>query len=250
MPSSRVPLGRVGTDGAAGRGWRRYLPVASLVVFLALWNNVVVPQVPGPADISVVVNVAAAVVLLVGARACGVSWTELGLSRRRLPAGLRWGGAAFALVAGGYGLMLAVPVLRPLLVDARIAGLDPAEIAHKVLVRIPLGTVLWEEIAFRGVLLAALLRVLPVRPAVGVAAAVFGIWHIRPTLSGLAANDLVDGPVLTALAVVAVCLATAAAGVLFSWLRLRSGSLAAPVLLHLATNTLGTLAGAAANRLG
>jgi membrane protease YdiL (CAAX protease family) len=45
------------------------------------------------------------------------------------------------------------------------------------------------------------------------------------------------------------CLATAAAGVLFSWLRLRSGSLLAPGLLHVATNSMGTLAAAAALRL-
>jgi membrane protease YdiL (CAAX protease family) len=38
--------------------------------------------------------------------------------------------------------------------------------------------------------------------------------------------------------------------VLFAWLRVRSGSLLAPVLLHLATNALGTLAAAAAHRLG
>jgi membrane protease YdiL (CAAX protease family) len=42
---------------------------------------------------------------------------------------------------------------------------------------------------------------------------------------------------------------TAAAGVLFTVLRLRSGSLLAPVLLHLATNSLGTPAVAAALRL-
>jgi uncharacterized protein len=117
-------------------------------------------------------------------------------------------------------------------------------------VRVPFGTVLWEEIAFRGVLLAALLRILPVRTAVAAAAVVFGIWHIRPTLGALAANDLADGPVLRLLAVLLACTGTAAAGVLFSWLRLRSGSLVAPVLLHLATNTLGTLAGAAASRIG
>jgi uncharacterized protein len=48
---------------------------------------------------------------------------------------------------------------------------------------------------------------------------------------------------------VLACLATAAAGVLFAWLRLRSGSLLAPVLLHLATNSVGLLAAAAAVRL-
>jgi membrane protease YdiL (CAAX protease family) len=237
-------------DGAAAHGWRRLLFVAALLVFLALWNNLLVARVPGPGDSYVVVNCVATVGLLVVARAWGLSWAELGLSWQRVPAGLRWGGASFALVAAGYALVLAVPLLRPLLVDARVADLEPGEITDKVLVRIPLGTVLWEEVAFRGVLLAALLRLLPVRSAVTVAAVAFGIWHIRPTLSGLAANDLVDGPVLRALAVLLACIGTAAAGVLFSWLRLRSGSLIAPMLLHLAANSLGTLAGAAASRLG
>lgn len=42
--------------------------------------------------------------------------------------------------------------------------------------------------------------------------------------------------------------ATTAAGVLLSWLRTRSGSLAAPVLLHLAANCTGPLASCAIAR--
>jgi membrane protease YdiL (CAAX protease family) len=131
-----------------------------------------------------------------------------------------------------------------------VAGLDGGEIAARVLVRIPVGTVLWEEVAFRGVLLAALLRVTSPRAAVVTSSAVFGLWHVRPTVGAVAANDLPGGPVALAAAVALGCLATAAAGVLFVALRQRSGSLLAPVLLHLATNTLGLLAAAAAHRLG
>jgi membrane protease YdiL (CAAX protease family) len=171
------------------------------------------------------------------------------VGRRRLPVGLRWGGACFGLVAVGCATALAVPALRPLLTDARVGGMDGAEIAYQVLVRVPFGTVLWEEVAFRGVLLAALTRLISLPAATAASSAVFGIWHIRPTLSGLAANDLVDGPVVTGAAVLLACVGTAAAGVLLTGLRLRSGSLLAPVLLHLATNSLGTLAAAAAPRL-
>jgi membrane protease YdiL (CAAX protease family) len=56
----------------------------------------------------------------------------------------------------------------------------------------------------------------------------------------------VNGPFLTTAAVLVACLASAAAGVVFTLLRLRSGSLIAPMLLHLATNSLGLLAAAAA----
>jgi membrane protease YdiL (CAAX protease family) len=220
-----------------------------LVAVLAAWNNLVVPRLPGYPGSYVVVNVVAAAALPAAARAAGLGWDELGLARRRVPAGLRWGGTALVLVAGGYAVALVVPALRPLLTDARIGGLEGAEVAYQVLVRIPLGTVLWEEIAFRGVLLAAFARLLSLPAATAASSAVFGIWHIRPTLGALAANDLVHGPVTTAAAVLLACLGTAAAGVLFTWLRLRSGSLLAPVLLHLATNSFGTLAAAAAFRL-
>lgn len=222
---------------------------AALVVALLAWNNVVIARVPRAPGSYVVANLAAAGGLLAAARASGSSWAELGLARRSVPAGLRWGGAAFVLVGAGYAVALALPAVRPLLADARVAGAGAGEIAGTVFVRIPLGTVLWEEVAFRGVLFAALTRVLPVRPATVLAAVVFGLWHIRPTLGGLDANGLVDGPLARTAAVALGCAGTAAAGVLFSWLRLRSGSLLAPALLHLATNSLGTLAAVVAHRL-
>jgi membrane protease YdiL (CAAX protease family) len=217
----------------------------SVVLVLTVWNNLVVVRFPP--GWYVPVNLAATAALLGAARRSGLSWAQLGFARNRAGAGLRWGGGAFAAVAAGLAVPLAVPGLRPLLTDARVAELDAAGVAGQLLVRIPVGTVLWEEVAFRGVLLAALARVLPLRTAVLGAAALFGVWHVRPTRSALAANDLVDGPLPTALAVTAGCLATAVAGLVFAWLRLRSGSLLAPVLLHLATNDLGLVAAVAAS---
>jgi membrane protease YdiL (CAAX protease family) len=203
--------------------------------------------VPGYPGSSVAANLAATGALLAAARTEGLSWGDVGFARHRLGAGARWGGACFALVAAGYAAALAVPGLRPLLTDGRVAGLNGGAIAHQVLVRIPLGTVLWEEVACRGVLLAALTRLVSTRAATAMAAVVLGIWHVRPTLSAVAANDLPGGPVSQAVAVVLGVLFTGVAGLLFAWLRLRSGSLAAPILLHLATNTLGTLAAYAAH---
>jgi uncharacterized protein len=215
---------------------------------LAVWNNLVVPRLPAVPGSYVAANAVAAGVVLGAARRTGLTWTDLGLDRRALPCGLRWGGACATVVGAGFASALAVPALRPLLADARAAGRDAADLAYDALVRIPVGTVLWEEVAFRGVLLAALARLLPRRTAVAGSSLLFGVWHIRPTVEGLAANGLVHGPVGAAAVVALGCLATAAAGVLFAALRLGSGSLLAPVLLHLATNVLGLLAAAAANR--
>lgn len=232
-------------------GGRRAVAFAgAILILLGAWNNLVVTRLPGYPTSYPVANVAAAGVLLAAARATGLTWEELGLARRRLLAGAQWGGVSLALVAAGYVAALALPAVRPLLADARVAGLDGGEVAYQVLVRIPFGTVLWEEAAFRGVLLAALARVLSLRAAIAVSAVVFGVWHVRPTLSALAINHLADGPLLIGLAVLLAVLATAAGGVVLTWLRLRSGSLLAPALLHLATNSVGTLAAAAAHRLG
>ena len=166
----------------------------ALVVVLAVWNNLVVTRLPGYPASYVVVNMAAAGALLAAARWAGLTWEELGLARRRLPAGLAWGGVCVATIAAAYVVALVVPALRPLLTDARVGGMDGAEITYQTLVRVPFGTVLWEEIAFRGVLLAALIRLYSVRVATVASCALFGIWHIRPTLSAVAANDFVTGP--------------------------------------------------------
>jgi uncharacterized protein len=221
----------------------------ALVVVLAAWNNLVVTRLPGYPGSYVVANVAAAGAVLAAARWAGLSWAELGLSRCRLPAGLRWGAACLVLVGAGYAVVLAIPALRPLLTDARVDGMDGGDLARQALVRVPFGTVLWEEVAFRGVLLAASTRLVGVRAATAASSVLFGIWHIRPTLSALAANDLTQAPGAAVAVVALACLATTAAGVLFSWLRLRSGSLLAPGLLHLATNSMGTVAAFVAQRL-
>src|SRR5262249_3301438 len=130
---------------------------------------------------------------------------------------------------------------RPLLDDQRITSLDGRAAAYQALIRIPVGTAVWEEVAFRGVLQAALRRVMPKATAIAVTSCVFGVWHIRPTLQALRANGLARTPGRTVAGVAAAVATTTAGGVLFSWLRERSGSLTAPILLHVATNSGGLI---------
>jgi CAAX protease family protein len=70
------------------------------------------------------------------------------LGRDRLRSGLKLGSAAAAPVVAGFGLATLTPANRPLLNDQRIADLDRRQLAYQVLLRIPVGTVGWEEIAF------------------------------------------------------------------------------------------------------
>jgi len=70
---------------------------------------------------------------------------------------------------------------------------------------------------------------------------VFGVWHIRPTLQALRANGLAGTRGRAVAGVAAAVATTTAGGVVFSWLREGSGSLAAPILLHVATNSGGLI---------
>jgi membrane protease YdiL (CAAX protease family) len=208
---------------------------AAACVVLAGYNNLAGAQ-PWHRRWYPAANALAATATLAAATASGLTAADLGLRRDRLRAGLRCGSAAAAPVVAALGLAALTPATRPLLDDQRIAGLDRRELAYHGLLRIPIGTVAWEEIAFRGVLHAALRRVLAEPAATVVGSAVFGLWHIRPTAGALAVNRLAAGRGARITAVTAVVAGTAGAGALLSLLRERSGSLAAPVLLHLAAN--------------
>ncbi len=215
--------------------------IASCAV-LAAYNNVVGMQ-PWHRRWYTLLNVCATGAALSAAAASGLTATDTGLGREALLPGLRLGSRVAAAAAGGWLVIAVVPATRPVLRDKRITGLTGREVAFQVMVRIPVGTVLWEETAFRGVLQAALRRVMSDGAAVAVTSGVFGIWHIRPTIGALRANKLAAGRGETLAAVTLAVAATTAGGAFLSLLRIRSGSLAAPVLLHLATNCAGPLAG-------
>jgi uncharacterized protein len=250
MSRGRAAAGQEGRPDPAGRASQRRsdvgFAVASCVV-LAAYNNVA-GMLPWHRRRYTLLNVCATGAALAAAAASGLTATDVGLGRDELAPGLRLGSAAAAATAGGWVLIAAVPATRPALRDDRIAGLSGREVAYQALVRIPLGTVLWEETAFRGVLQAALVRVMPASAAVAVTSGVFGIWHIAPTAAALRINGLAGGPGRMLAGVSAGVAATAAGGVLLSWLRTRSASLAAPILLHVATNSLGALAAWAISR--
>jgi membrane protease YdiL (CAAX protease family) len=241
------------TEGAAGqlgpRSGRRPRDVAFAVAFGALltgYNNLA-GRTAWHRRWYPAVNTAAAAAAVSAALADGLRPDDLGLGRDWLAAGLQLGAAAAVPVAIAFVLAPVTPA-APLLGDQRVAGLSGRQLAYQVLVRIPVGTVGWEEIAFRGVLHGALRRVMGERAAIVAGGVVFAAWHVRPAAQTLSANRLAAGRTARIAAVGAVAAGTGIAGALLSWLRERSGSLAAPVLLHLIANCAGPLASAASER--
>lgn len=212
------------------------LAVAALALHNALGNEVV------PDAAYVPTNVVTGAVLVGFALLAGASLSDLGLGRASASTGLQWGVAIAVVVAIGITVAAVLPFTRGLFHDERVAGIAGPELAYEALLRIPVGTALFEELAFRGVLLALLLRVTSTVPAVAVSSALFGLWHILPTISGLRANELAEGVAATIGAVGGAVVVTAIGGALFCALRLHTGSLIGPVLAHTATNSFAIVA--------
>jgi membrane protease YdiL (CAAX protease family) len=203
----------------------------------------------GPRTAHLVTGPLAAIGLLLVARSSGLSWAELGLGRAALVRGAWYAAGSAALVAVAYIVAVGFPATRGAFRDTRYQ-VGAGSAVRTALVTIPLGTVVFEEVAFRGVLWGLLARDHGTAWATGVSSVLFGLWHVLPALDLARTNTaLRSGPdragrrvLLTVLGTVAF---TTVAGVVFAELRRRSGSLLAPVGLHWATNGLGVLASAA-----
>ncbi len=210
---------------------RTLAALVTTIVLLALGLLLRSSVVGGAGDFWI--NVASIGLLGIVGRAAALTADELGTRRRFLGSGLRWGGAAFAAVTALLLVAAIVPATSGFFDDDR-ADISAAELWLKVLVVIPIGTVVFEELAFRGVLLGLLRRLASTTKAVVIAAILFGVWHV-PTAwntSSAASNGARIGEVA------GTVVATTIAGFVFCYLRLRSKSLLAPMLAHAATNSV------------
>lgn len=167
----------------------------------------------------------------VGALSVAALHPPLGLAPPRLWAGLRLGAAAGALTAGGIAASTAVPMVRAAMATHSV----PASPAEWLAWRIPVGTVWSEEATFRAALGAAGAAAFGPTGGRWLQALAFGLSHVP---DARAAGD----PVAPTVAV------TALAGWVFGWLADRGGSLAAPMLTHLAINEAGAVAALANQR--
>jgi uncharacterized protein len=192
----------------------------------------------------VAVGLGLAACLLVIARVQGLTAADLGLARSTWPAGLRWGTAAATLVGAAYALAYLITPVRQTLPESD--GEIGRAALWAVLVVIPLGTVLPEELAFRGLALALLGRRYGVLSGTLLSSGLFGLWRIGASLGGGPANAAIVGVVGgdaagTVTRVIATVVFTTLGGVVLCWLRLRSNSLVAPVLAHWTVNALGVI---------
>lgn len=220
---------------AVPRSWP-LLGALALLTSVTLLNNAAAP------DQYLLWACVAIAGLVLLARADGLARGDWGFG----PVTGRAGRAAAVLACGAAAAMLVgtqLPGVTAAYEDDRVAGMGAGDVAFAALVRVPLGTALLEETAFRGVLLAMLTRRFGTAWGVAGSSVAFGAWHLLPSLH-LATGNAAIGSALGTHPLAASGIAMVAAGLagaLLCLLRLRYDHLIAPLALHVTTNSVGYL---------
>jgi membrane protease YdiL (CAAX protease family) len=189
----------------------------ALAAGLVGWSGLVGPRIPASGQPLVHAGLAAA--LAVSARA------PLGLRPPHLWSGLRLGLVAAAPVIIGVAASTTAPPVRSAMAERDL----PVSSSRWLAVRIPVGTVWPEEAAFRAALGTVAADAFGSTGGRLLQSLAFGLSHIADARG-------------TGEPLIPIVLVTGVAGWIFALLRERSGSLAAPMLAHLAINEAGAIA--------
>lgn len=205
--------------------------LAAVLAVATAWNLTGNLALPGAWYVQA--NLAVAAVLLALAWRAGLDADDLAVRPGDLGRGLLVGLGAATVIAAVLALALVIPALDGALESDDVLADSTTDRWFVPLVRIPLGTAVFEEVLFRSVLLAVAVRLWGLRRAVASTSILFGLWHVVPAWESSSGSAAATVGVIGA-----TVLITTVAGVLFALLRVWSGSVLAPVLAHWATNSL------------
>jgi membrane protease YdiL (CAAX protease family) len=213
-------------------GWRVAVIATILVVFGNVAGIVAGPNVVTVSWAAIAQSAGTVLIVIVASRWCGLSLAEAGIGRTNL---LR-----SSLIGAVIGLGLAAVVLLVLEAGAHLGtpityqplhGAAMSAVLTHALLGLPLQTAIPEELAFRGLVLGLLMRKLTPLRATLVTSAIFVAWHVVVQVQTLAVTNFTSPWQI----VPAMGLAFAglfAGGVIFAFLRFRTGNLAAAVAAH------------------
>jgi membrane protease YdiL (CAAX protease family) len=207
---------------------------------LVLWGNLATllgrsARLPGGSVEFAVAGVALIVVSIAFLRALRLDAAALGMRGGRDAQAVLLGsaiGLVAALAAVGALRLLVPPIVGRHVEYAPLMELTDVQLAVQTAVLLPIGVVIPEEFAFRGVLLGGLLRRLRTRDALVVSGLVFSLWHLAVAVATIDNTTFAPPSPWFAPAVVAALVAVLVGGAAFAWLRLRTRSLATTMAAH------------------
>jgi membrane protease YdiL (CAAX protease family) len=218
----------------------------AFAVLLVLWGNVLPPLIgssawlPGGSWSFVIAGLA-----LIGVSLAATRWLRLDAGALGL-AGDPLRGALVGLAVGAGAAAIGVSALRTVATAlvgrpieyAPLATATGPDLARHIAFFLPLGAILPEEIAFRGVLLGALVHAFGARRAIVASGIAFALWHV--SVVAVTIGDTTLGPPSPWFGVAAAgaLLAVFIGGALVSWLRLRTGSLSTTIVAHWSFNAV------------
>jgi len=164
----------------------------------------------------------------------GLTLPDLGLTGRNLGRG-----AAIGLAAA---VAITVPAVLYFLFPIGVSGGEieyenfandsVGEFAFWAAVRYPVHAAVFEEVLFRGVLLALALRSFGATGGIVFSAAAFAAWHVAVDYDTMADSNVADNAAFFAFAQAGALIALFVGGLAFAVMRRRTGSLAGPIVFH------------------
>lgn len=202
----------------------------ALIIYSTILSNLI------PHRYYTLTNILIASGAILLAHVFGLSWQEMGFETENLLRNLAISLSLAILTFGILSLLARLPSAKRYLTGH--AHKDHS-FKQELLLRLPFGTALSEEILFRAVLLGLMISYFNDSLAIVVAAIIFGLWHIAPTLANIKKQDELSN-VTTQWArkhgaVLLNVVVTAAAGLALGQLRLWFGFVAC-WLVHTAVN--------------
>ncbi|MDP9467233.1 MAG: CPBP family intramembrane metalloprotease [Chloroflexota bacterium] len=231
-----VPAGRPGLQAGVSAP-----TLLVLAAFLVVYENVATLITGGELFISVPAALTIAAILVTAMIAwsgrCSLTLAELGLTRHGAARSAAIGLAVAAVVAAGAVVIVRIgPVVDGPVQYEPFATMSVGEVFARALLWVPLATVLPEELSFRGVLLALLRRRYADGRAALLSAIPFALWHGLIIVHTVGQTSLARTTWTMALGIIGGFVVVALGGLLFAYLRIRTGSLLAPLACHWAFN--------------
>lgn len=146
-----------------------------------------------------------------------------------------------ALVGAALGAVVILPVVLYFVFPVGLDnGIDPEEMQEETwggflswaLVRQPLGTSFFEEVLFRGVLLAKMTVAWGLRQALVASSLTFALWHLVINFRTIQGTEVASPAALAVLAQIASMFGLFLGGLFLGLLRQRTGNLAGCVVFH------------------